>query len=106
MVKKLTANIKEITETMTLGDSEYYVRPANEDEKKWFGACHRSHEVIGFLVTPFLSKVILKMKPGKKGWTPYLCARDCGDHYILAQYASYTRIDKLTGETTADVEDK
>lgn len=46
------------------------------------------------------------MKPGHKGFTPYGCARDCGDHYILAQYAEYVRIDKKTGEKTYDVEDK
>lgn len=105
-VKKLTVSTKEITETMDIGDSEFYVRPANKDEKEWFEACHKNFNVLGFLVTPFISKVILKPKQGKKGFTPYGCVRDCGDHYIIAQYASYRRIDKKTGEAIDDVEDK
>lgn len=38
-------------------------------------------------------------------WTPYGMVRDCGDHYIKAQYDRYDRIDKKTLEITRDVED-
>lgn len=38
-------------------------------------------------------------------WTPYETVRDCGDHFILARYSSYARIDKATLEITYDVED-
>lgn len=105
-MKALTVSVKEITETMGLGDSELYVRPVNEDEMKWFSGCHPNFNVLGFLVTSFVSKIILKPKRGKKGFTPYDCVRDCGDHYVIAQYASYTRVDKKTGEMTYNVEDK
>jgi hypothetical protein len=37
--------------------------------------------------------------------TPYGYVRDCGDHYIKAQYSRYDRIDKETLEITKDVED-
>lgn len=38
--------------------------------------------------------------------TPYGYVRDCGDHYIKAQYSRYDRIDKATLEITRDVEDR
>ena len=31
---------------------------------------------------------------------------DCGDHYILARYASYDKIDKSTLAITKDIEDR
>lgn len=39
-------------------------------------------------------------------WTRYGTVRDCGDHYIKAQYSRYDRIDKETLEITTDVEDR
>lgn len=41
----------------------------------------------------------------KGNWTPYGAVRDCGDHYIKANYSSYDRIDKVTFQVTRDVED-
>lgn len=38
--------------------------------------------------------------------TPYGYVRDCGDHYIKAQYSRYDSIDKETLEITRDVEDR
>ena len=38
-------------------------------------------------------------------WTRSGTVRDCGDHYIKANYSSYTRIDKDTLTMTHDVED-
>lgn len=38
-------------------------------------------------------------------FTPYMGVRDCGDHYIKANYSSYDRIDKKTLEIIRDVED-
>ena len=38
-------------------------------------------------------------------WTRYGTVRDCGDHYIKANYSSYSRIDKNTLEITNNVED-
>lgn len=38
--------------------------------------------------------------------TRYMSVRDCGDHYIKAQYSQYDRIDKETLEITRDVEDE
>ena len=52
-----------------------------------------------------VTKPIFKVKPGFKKFTPYLCVRDCGNHYIIAGYSSYTRIEKETMEIIHDVED-
>lgn len=32
--------------------------------------------------------------------------RDCGDHYIIARYSSFDRVDKETLKITEDVEDR
>ena len=42
----------------------------------------------------------------KGSWTRYNTVRDCGDHYIKAQYSRYDRIDKETLEIIKDVEDR
>ena len=39
-------------------------------------------------------------------FTPYGMCRDCGDHYIIAKWDHYTRIDKGTLKKTVDVEDR
>ena len=46
------------------------------------------------------------MKATGKRWTPYGMCRDCGDHYIIARWSRYDRIDKGTFERTVDVEDR
>ena len=38
--------------------------------------------------------------------TPYGMCRDCGNHYIIARWDRYDRIDKATLKRTADVEDR
>lgn len=51
------------------------------------------------------SYVVFKCKPGYHG-TWYGMCRDCGDHYIIARWSRYDRIDKKTLKMTCDVEDK
>ena len=46
------------------------------------------------------------MKAVGRGWTPYGMCRDCGDHYIIARWSRYDRIDKGTFKLTVDVEDR
>lgn len=41
----------------------------------------------------------------KGPFTRYCMCRDCGDHYIIARWCRYDRIDKNTLEITYDVED-
>lgn len=81
-----------------------------EEDKRWFNAQHPHHNVVGFMRETYsggsITRVILKMKPGHKGWTPYGAARDCGDHYIVARYSQYDRVDKKTLTITRDVDDK
>lgn len=42
----------------------------------------------------------------KGAWTRSYTVRDCGDHYIVARYSRYDRIDKDTLKITVDVEDR
>lgn len=81
--------------------------PQNLDKYVKF---YKHHTPIGWMREEFehttMSRIILKMKPGHKGWTPYGCARDCGDHYIIARYSQFDRVDKKTLQITFDVEDK
>lgn len=41
----------------------------------------------------------------KGTWTPYGMCREVGDHYIIALWSSYLRVDKGTLKITYDVED-
>lgn len=41
-----------------------------------------------------------------KNRTPYGMCRDCGDHYIIAKWDRYDRIDKGTLKRTVDVDDR
>lgn len=38
--------------------------------------------------------------------TPYCFCRNCGDHFIIARWSGYDRIDRYTMEITVDVEDR
>lgn len=42
----------------------------------------------------------------KGRYTPSLCARDCGDHFIVARYDRYDSVNKETFAINRDVEDK
>lgn len=81
----------------------------SEEDMRWFNAQYPQHSIVGFMREDGdngISRVILKMKPGHKGWTPYMTARDCGDHYIVARYDRYDRVDKKTLTITKDVDDR
>lgn len=41
----------------------------------------------------------------KGEWTPYGMCRDCGDHWIIALWSSYLRIEKGSLKITHDAED-
>lgn len=42
----------------------------------------------------------------KGRFTRWGMCRDCGNHYIIARWDRYDRIDKVTFERTLDVEDR
>lgn len=85
----------------------------NNKDREHFQRIYTKHNVIGYLeyevddmgITVQRGRVVLKMKPGQKAFTPYMAARDCGDHYILAQYDRYDKIEKSTMNVILDVED-
>lgn len=87
----------------------------------YFQQFYTKHTVIGYMklyrddgefaeinspTEHYYGHVIVKMKPGHKAWTPYGCVRDCGDHYIIANYSSFDRIEKGTFAITKDVDDR
>lgn len=76
------------------------------EDKAHFQKFYNQHNVVAFMEDGFCNRVVVKMKQGYKGWTPFGTARDCGDHYIIARYSRYDRVDKKTMEITRDVEDK
>jgi len=84
------------------------ILPIADQELAMFQALYKYHTPIGWLREDGakVSRLIVKMKPGYKGWTPSYCARDCGDHYIIARYDCYDKIDKRTHAMTKDVEDR
>lgn len=82
------------------------ISPITEDEIARYQSFYQQHTLIGWMREGTTTRIIVKMKPGYKGWTPYMCARDCGDHYIIARYDRFDRIDKGTHAITKDVEDR
>ena len=100
-----------MTATAQQEDTIEIINDVPEEDRRWFNAQHPHHNVVGFMRETYnggsITRVILKMKPGHKGWTPSGAARDCGDHYIVARYSQYDRVDKKTPLTiTRDVDDK
>ena len=78
------------------------------EKTAYFQQFYPEHTVIGYLLeedpdSVVDGRVVLKSKPGCHAWTPTGCARDCGDHYIIARYCSYDRVDKDTMKITKDV---
>lgn len=82
------------------------ILPITEEENAAYQPFYRHHSPIGWMREETTTRLIVKMKPRHKGWTPSGCARDCGDHYIVARFASYDCVDKRTLAITEDVEDE
>ena len=78
------------------------IKNISEEKRNYFQKFYPKHEVVGLLEEDDLTRVIVK----GGGWTPTGCARDCGDHLIVALHSRYDRIDKGTLERTKDVEDR
>lgn len=86
------------------------IKAVSDEDLRWFGAQFPQYDVVGFMKETWedgvVSRVIIKAKPGCKGWTPYGTARDCGDHYIIARYSRYDRVEKAGLQVTENVEDE
>ncbi len=79
----------------------------DDDEIAWFTRMNPDHSMTGDTLTerfPDGSGHTLVIFTGP--YTAYGMCRDCGDHYIIARYSRYDRIDKDTLEITKDVEDR
>ena len=84
----------------------------SEENKKWYNrkGYHMTGETLSLEANPYEDVGGLPTTTVyvvfKGSWTRYGTIRDCGDHYIKAEYSSYTRIDKDTLKVTFDVEDE
>ena len=86
--------------------NEMKVLAITDNDREFYQRFYKEHNVVGLLQEENITRIIVKMKQGYKGWTPYGCARDCGDHYIIARCSRYDRVEKKTLDITKDVEDK
>ena len=86
----------------------YAVTELQDGNKEYFQQFYDDHEVTGELLQEWSGSFGLYCDHiiVKGGWTPSGCARDCGDHYIVARYSRYDRIDKDTFKVTQDVKDR
>ena len=75
-----------------------------EENKKWFN--RSGYTMTGETLTLGDDLRQTEYVVFKGTWTRFDTVRDCGDHYIKAQYSRYDRIDKETLEITVDVEDE
>lgn len=82
------------------------IKEISEETKAHFQQFYKEHDVIALLEDGMCDRVIVKTKQGCEGWTPFGTARDCGNHYIIARYSRYDRLDKQTMEVTKNVEDR
>lgn len=84
------------------------VESLTKDLYEHFQQFYKKHRVIGYMRynDGINGAIIVKMKRGYKGCTPLGCFRDCGDHYIKANWSSYDRYEKKTFKLTKDVEDE
>lgn len=68
----------------------------------------KQHQTIGALLLEgeTITRTLVKMKAGFKGWTPVGCAREVKNGYIIARYDRYDFISKDGTIYLKDVEDK
>lgn len=75
-----------------------------EENQKWFN--RNGFTMTGETLTLGNEKTSTTYVVFSGNHTPYGSVRDCGDHYIKAQYDRFDRIEKATLEITQDVEDR
>lgn len=78
-----------------------------EEDYKHFNGCWPNHTPTGDVLKETYSDGTSQSRVIFKGtWTAFGMCRDCGDHYIIARYSQYDRVDKETLKITFDVEDR
>lgn len=89
----------------------FRIIPINKEDINYFQKFYHNHYVTDKLLEErtgdiITRTIILKSKNKNGQYTPYGCVRDCGDHYIIARYSSYDKVEKNTLKITNYVEDK
>lgn len=77
-----------------------YTKPVEKQDWKGFEYTGEIVE-IEYLSEPLRMVETVSLRVVKGKFTPYMGIRDCGDHYIKANYSSYDRIEKGTLEIVA-----
>ena len=82
-----------------------------QEEREWFEQMNKGFKCTGeTLAETFTDSFGLETGTTyavmKGRFTAYGMCRDCGNHYIIARWARYDRIEKDTLEITYDVEDR
>lgn len=83
-----------------------------ENEKEFFEIVNRGYECTGETLKiqypdgSTETLVVFRAKIETCEVTPYTMCRDCGDHYIIARWNRYDRIEKISLKYTVDVEDR
>lgn len=94
----------------------YETGTLEKGDKEWFEKVNRGYKCTGETLKEdfkgYNEKGLLVDGGGatyavmKGRFTRFGMCRDCGDHYIIARYSRYDRIDKGTFKRTIDVEDR
>lgn len=80
----------------------------SEDNKNWYN--RKGYTMTGETLTEETTDIsgatsVTEWVVFKGTWTRYMSVRDCGDHYIIARYSRYDRINKNDLSIIKDVED-
>ena len=78
----------------------------NKEDANWFESVNKGFKVTGESLEESWEDGSTTYVVFTGRWTRYGMCRDCGDHYIIARWSRYDRIDKETYKRTPDVEDR
>lgn len=83
-----------------------YTAQKTTDDLTWYAQANKGFTPTGEYLTEDWGTGCQTLVVFNGRYTPYGMCRDCGDHYIIARYDRYDRVDKNTLMLTKDVEDR
>lgn len=84
----------------------YKIGTLEAADRDWFERANKGWKTTGETLEERWEDGAQTLVVFKGSFTRYGMCRDCGDHYIIARYSRYDRIDKDTFKVTKDVEDR
>ena len=85
---------------------KYEIGKLEQGEKELFEKMNKGWKCTGETLKETWEKGSQTLVVFKGRSTAWGMCRDCGDHYIIARWDRYDRIDKGTFKVTRDVEDR